>query len=325
MPKDFLPNNPTPKSSKKKKKVSSKVPSSNLKKKRKKINRNPPLHASTKSEKLPSQKRVRKPRSSSYSNLSAEEQKKKRSEAAKKAAQTRKENEANLSPEERELLREKRRIQFIENMRKARERKQLERQALSPDERKPLEDEEKSKRSEAAKKAAKTRKENEAKLSPEEREELHNKRAEQARKNFGKNKPKINLINHSVDIASEVVDEIEEELAYEKYDNFIAEINQGYNHRVCARLVDLLKDAVDSEGIIDTMERIEKKLDREDLNFIIFADSDPETVVQSIQAVVEVILGDVPDWSYIGEVSYEIEQLLAHDISDRRKELYGFG
>ena len=223
--------------------------------------------------------------------------------AAKKAAKTRKENEAKLSPEEREKLRQKRREQFLKNI----ENKRTQSSDLSPEE----DEQQKLKRSEAAKKAGKTRKENESKLSPEEREKLRSKRGDKFLKNISKKKNTQ---------TNETPEDIEEQLAWEKFDNFVAEINQGYNRSACDFLIQCARDQANIFGIVDFMQAVEEKLNHDDLMIIIYADSVTDQVIISIQNVLEVIYSNsgISDFSFLLEQSIYAENLIYADIYSRK-------
>lgn len=311
MAKDFFSKSDEPKSkAKKKKKISPNIGGLKHKKKRK---RNPPLRSSS-----PKEKEL----------LTDEERHKRRVLAAQKAAKTRKENEAKLSPEEREKLRQKRREQFLKNMEKARRTKKEKEATLSPEEKEEL----KKKRSEAAKKAAETRKENEAKLSPEEREELRRKRAEILKQN---RKRKRNIyetsdlprdinppINDEVDggafITPEEREEIEEQLGWEKYDTLVGEINQGYNTKTAQALIDIINRGVENEGIIDYMDTVSSDLLTEDIRVIVFADSLTVQVVASIQRLVSALDYTASDYADTLMLASEISEILAGEIYSRR-------
>lgn len=300
MAKDFFSKSDEPKSkAKKKKKVSPNIGGLKHKKKRK---RNPPLRSSSPKEKV---------------LLTDEERHKRRVLAAQKAAKTRKENEAKLSPEEREKLRQKRREQFLKNMEKARRTKKEKEATLTPEEKEEL----KKKRSEAAKKAAETRKENEAKLSPEEREELRQRRANNLRDNLDRKKFKEGFekgIYLTGDVTPEEIDEIEEQLAWEKYDTLIGEINQGYNTKTAQALIDIINRGVENEGIIDYMDTVSSDLLSEDIRVIVFADSLTAQVVASIQRLVSILDYTASDYGDTLALASEISETLAGEIYSRR-------
>ena len=311
MAKDFFSKSDEPKSRpKKKKKVSPNFGGLKHKKKRK---RNPPLRSSS-----PKEKKI----------LTEEERHKRRVLAAQKAAKTRKENEAKLSPEEREKLRQKRREQFLKNMEKARRTKKEKEAKLTPEQIEEL----KKKRSEAAKKAAETRKENEAKLSPEEREELRRKRAEILKQN---RKRKRNIyetgdlprdINPPISdehdggafITPEEREEFDEQLAWEKLDTLIGEINQGYNTQTAQALIDIINRGVENQGIIDYMDKVSLDLISEDIRVIVFADSLTAQVVASIQRLVSILDYTASDYADTLALASEISELLAGEIYSRR-------
>lgn len=298
MAKDFFSNSDDPKSkAKKKKKVSPNFGGLKHKKKRK---RNPPLRSSS-----PKEKEL----------LTDEERHKRRVLAAQKAAKTRKEKEALLSPEEREKLRQKRREQFLKNMEKARRTKKE--ALLSPEEKEEL----KKKRSEAAKKAAKTRKENEAKLSPEECEKLRQKRANILRENLARKKFKVGFekgIYFTGDVTPEEREEIDEQLAWEKYDTLVGEISQGYNVRTGQALIDIMNEGISGGYIVDYMEHVSNFLIQSDISVIVFADSVSEQVTAAVQRVVSVLHYYATDFADTLALASEINDLLASEIYSRR-------
>lgn len=300
MAKDFFSNSEEPKSkAKKKKKVSPNIGGLKHKKKRK---RNPPLRSSS-----PKEKEL----------LTDEERHKRRVLAAQKAAKTRKENEAKLSPEEREKLRQKRREQFLKNMEKARRTKKEKEASLTSEEKEEL----KKKRSEAAKKAAETRKENEAKLPPEEREQLRQKRANNLRENLARKKFKEGFekgVYLTGDVTPEEVEEIDEQLAWEKYDTLVGEISQGYNVRTGQALIDIMNEGISGGYIVDYMEHVSNFLIQSDISVIVFADSVSEQVTAAVQRVVSVLHYYATDFADTLSLASEINDLLASEIYSRR-------
>ena len=165
----------------------------------------------------------------------------------------------------------------------------------------------------AAQKAAKTRKENEAKLSPEEREKLRNKMREQFLKNISKKKNTQ---------TNETPEDIEEQLAWEKFDNFVAELNQGYNKNACNFLIECAREQANNYGVVDFMHGVEEKLIRDDLMLIAFADSLTDEVRISIQNVLEVIYSNsgISDYSFIMEQAIQVENFIYADIYSRNYE-----
>ena len=311
MAKDFFGNSDEPKpKAKKKKKVSPNFGGLKHKKKRK---RNPPLRSST-----PKEKEL----------LSDEERHKRRVLAAQKAAKTRKENEAKLSPEEREKLRQKRREQFLKNMEKARRTKKEKEATLTPEEKEEL----KKKRSEVAKKAAETRKENEAKLSPEEREELRRKRAEILKQNRERKRIKEELgeligdvkpiIKDEHDGGSSITpeerEEFEEQLAWEKYETLVGEITQGYNVKTGQALIDIMNVGISGGYIVDYMEQVSDELANSDISIIVYADSLSEEVIAAVGRVVSILHYYATDFADTMALATEISDLLASEIYSRR-------